>query len=160
MKFFWTILCVGLLVSCQNSEGKEGANGTTVVKKGAGAASGEAEELLPITEIDGNYELASAEWEGKELKLRGEKKTTISFERGKINGRTLCNGFSGGFALGENNSLSVSGFNKGSRVCSGKMGKEGSILNLLEAGKTYEVLGATALKVNSEKGNIVLRKLL
>lgn len=160
MKFLWTVLCVSLLVACQNSDGQAGANSSTLVKKGNGGAAGEAKEVLPITEIDGEYELASAEWEGKEVKLRGEKKTTITFERGKINGRSLCNGFSGAFALGENNSLSVSGFSHGSRICSGKMGKEANLLSVLEQAGTYEILGVTALKVNAEKGNLVLRKLL
>lgn len=147
-------------MACQNSDGQEGANASTLVKQGNGGAQGEAKELLPITEIDGEYELASAEWDGKEVKLRSEKKTTITFERGKINGRSLCNGFSGAFALGENNSLSVSGFKKGTRICSGKMGKEGNLLSLLEQAGTYEVLGVTALRVKAEKGNLVLRKLL
>ncbi|MBX2877522.1 MAG: META domain-containing protein [Saprospiraceae bacterium] len=160
MKFFWTVLCVCLLVACQNSEGKEGANGATVVKKGAGTSSGEARELLPVTEIDGNYELASAEWDGKEVKLRSEKKTTFSLKRGKLNGKSLCNGFTAGFALGENNTLSISEFSKGNRICSGKMGKEANLLSIIEHAGSYELLGSTALKVNSEKGNLVLRKLL
>lgn len=160
MKFLWTVLCVSLLVACQNSNGKDGANASTLVKKGAGGAQGEAAEVLPVTEIDGEYELASAEWEGKEVKLRGEKKTTITFERGKINGRSLCNGFSGAFALGESHSLSVSGFKQGSRICPGKMGKESNILGLIQGASTYELLGATALRVNTEKGNLVLRKIL
>lgn len=160
MKFFWTVLCVCLLVACQNSEGKEGANGTTIVKKGAGTSDGSAEALLPVTEIDGEYELVSAEWDGKEVKLRGEKKMTFTLERGKMSGKSLCNGFSGGFALGENNALSISEFKNGSRICSGKMGKEANLLNLIENAGSYELLGTTALKVNSEKGNLVLRKLL
>ncbi len=160
MKFFWTVLCVCLLVACQNSEGKEGGNGTTSVKKGAGTPQEGAQALLPVTEIDGNYELVSAEWDGKEVKLRGEKKMTFSLERGKLNGKSLCNGFSAGFALGENNALSISAFSKGTRICSGKMGKESNLLSLIESAGSYELLGATALKVNSEKGNLVLRKLL
>lgn len=159
MKFFWTVLCACLLVACQNSEGKEGGNGTTVVKKGTGAA-GAAAEVLPVTEIDGEYELVSAEWDGTEVKLRGEKKMTFKLERGKMNGKSLCNGYSAGYALGENNTLTVSEFSKGTRICSGKMGKEGNLLSLLENAGSYELLGATALKVTSEKGNLVLRKLL
>ena len=159
MKFFWTVLCVCLLVACQNSEGKEGANGTSAVKKGTRTSQGEAEEVLPITEIDGDYVVAGAEWEGKAVKLRGEKKTNFSLERGKLNGKSLCNGFSGGFALGENNTLSISEFKKGSRICTGKMGKETNMLSILENAVSYELLGTTALKVNSEKGNLVLRKI-
>lgn len=159
MKFFWTVLCVCLLVACQNSEGKEGTNGTSAGKKGTRTSQGVAEEVLPVTEIDGDYELASAEWEGKSVKLRGEKKTNFSLERGKLSGKSLCNGFSGGFALGENNTLSISEFKKGSRICSGKMGKEANMLSIIENAVSYELLGTTALKVNAEKGNLVLRKI-
>ncbi|NRB49902.1 MAG: META domain-containing protein [Saprospiraceae bacterium] len=159
MKFFWTVLCVCLLAACQNSEGKEGADGASAVRNGTRASQGEAEELLPVTEVDGNYEVAGAELDGKSVKLRGEKKTSFSLERGKLNGKSLCNSFSGGFALGENNTLSISGFKKGSRICSGKMGKEANMLSILEDAVSYELLGTTALKVNSEKGNLVLRKI-
>ncbi len=159
MKFFWTVLCACLLVACQSSDSTEGGNGTTV-KKGAGVPQGEAKEVLPVTEIDGSYELVSAELDGKEIKLRGEKKMTFSLERGKLNGKSLCNGYSAGYALGENNTLTLSEFTKGRRICAGKMGKEDNLLSLLENAGSYELLGATALKVNSEKGNLVLRKLL
>lgn len=160
MKFFWTVLCACLLVACQSSDGQEGGNNGTIVKKGAGTPQGEAKEVLPVTEIDGEYELVSAEWDGKEVKLRGEKKMTFSLERGKLNGKSLCNGYSAGYALGENSTLTISEFSKGTRICSGKMGKESNLMSLLENAGSYELLGATALKVNSEKGNLVLRKLL
>ena len=160
MKFFWTVLCMALLVACQNGESTTGDNAKTTIKKGnKGQANGVAKELLPVTEVDGEYEVASAELAGKNIKLRGEKKTSINFERGKISGRGLCNGFKASFSLGEGNSLNITEFTKGTRICSGKVGKENDILSLLEGAGTYELLATTALKINAEKGNLVLRKI-
>lgn len=161
MKFFWTILCMALLVACQNGESTTGDTAKTTVKKGNnGQGSGAVKEILPVTEVDGEYELASAEIAGKNVKLRGEKKISFNFERGKLSGRCLCNSFSGSFSLGEGSSLNISEFANGSRICSGKMGKESDILSIIQSAGTYELLASTALKINAEKGNLVLRKIL
>lgn len=162
MKLFWTFICVALLVACQNGD-TQNTEEKTVLKKnsdGTTNASGQTTELLPITELDGNYEVASAELEGKNINLRGENKVTLSFERGKMKGSSICNKFSGAFSLGEGNSLSITEFNKGKRICSGKIGKENNLLSILETAGTYEIMAKTAVKVNSEKGNLLLRKIL
>lgn len=159
MKLFWTFICMALLVACQNGE-NTGKTGTVLKKKGDGTPNGSAQELLPITELDGKYELASVELEGKSINIRAEKKVSISFERGKVNGTSICNSFGASFSLGEGNSLTISDFKKGNRICSGKIGKENNILSIFETARTYEIIGQTALKINSEKGLMVLRKML
>lgn len=113
-----------------------------------------------VIEIDGSYELVSVELDGKEIKLCGEKKMIFFFEWGKLNGKLFCNGYSVGYVLGENNILILLEFIKGCRICVGKMGKEDNLLSLFENVGFYELLGVMVLKVNLEKGNLVLWKLL
>ena len=156
------LFCTVLLFSCQSNEQAEGdgEGAQTSVRQGNGAGNGQQGEQLPVTELDGNYEMAQAEYNGKNVDLRAERGVLMSFERGKMSGRSVCNGFSADFALAERSKITLTKFQKGNRICSGKMGKDASLIALVEKATTYEILAKTAVRLNSENGYLVLRKVL